>query len=253
MNSDILRPPTLSEQVTRLLIKRMRAGDYPPGSQLPPENTLAEEFSVSRATIRSAIRTLATRGLVVRRQGAGTFVSQLSGIPHPLNQVIEFNEMIASSGCTPSVRVERVETVFPDQDVAKALRVDPEEQVINLRKVFFADGKPIIYVINSISFDLIGEGLYEEILEEPQLTEPLYDFLKQRCHQKIVYNVSTIRADIGKNCLLTEAEHLPDMPVLIMQETGFNESENPVVFSLEYFPGDSMAFSLIRRFGLVVD
>lgn len=253
MSSDILRPPTLSEQVTRLLIKRMRTGEYPPGSQLPPENALAEEFEVSRATVRSAIRTLATRGLVVRRQGAGTFVSQLSGIPYPLNQVIEFNEMITSSGYTPDVKLEKVEAVFPDPDVAKELRIDPGERVINLRKVFFADDKPIIYLTNSISLELIGEDVYEEILEGPQITEPLYDFLKQSCHQKIVYNVSTIRVDLGKNCPLPRSEYSPDTPVLIMQETGFNEAEFPVVFSREYFPGDSMAFSLIRRFGLVVD
>jgi len=66
----IKRQPSLSSQVLDLLMEKIRSGAYPPGSLLPPENELAAEYKVSRATIRSAFDRLEARGLIVRRQGS---------------------------------------------------------------------------------------------------------------------------------------------------------------------------------------
>jgi len=76
-----VRQPPLSLQVEQILIERIRSGHYPPDAQLPAEVDLAEEFNVSRATVRSALNTLATLGLIVRRHGAGTFVTSNRASP----------------------------------------------------------------------------------------------------------------------------------------------------------------------------
>lgn len=52
-------------------------GELAPGDKLPPERRLAELFSVSRNTVREAIRTLAEKGVLESRQGAGTYVREL--------------------------------------------------------------------------------------------------------------------------------------------------------------------------------
>lgn len=54
-------------------------GELSPGDKLPPERRLAELFSVSRNTVREAIRTLAEKGVLESRQGAGTYVRELDG------------------------------------------------------------------------------------------------------------------------------------------------------------------------------
>ena len=70
-------PPTpLYQRVFGVLYQRIRSGDYPVGQALDTEDQLAAEFSVSKATIRKAVDELVARGLVVRRQGRGTFVRE---------------------------------------------------------------------------------------------------------------------------------------------------------------------------------
>jgi GntR family transcriptional repressor for pyruvate dehydrogenase complex len=61
------------------LAARIETGEYAPLEKLPPERRLAEMFGVSRNTVREAIRTLAEKGLVESRPGAGTFVAEKAG------------------------------------------------------------------------------------------------------------------------------------------------------------------------------
>jgi len=57
----------------RTMIER---GELKPGDKLPPERRLAEMFSVSRNTVREAIKALAERDVLESRQGAGTYVRE---------------------------------------------------------------------------------------------------------------------------------------------------------------------------------
>ena len=65
-------------QVARALRKEIVDGVYPVGSQLPTEHQLCERFSVSRYTVREALRRLRDDNLVASRPRAGTLV-----VPRP--------------------------------------------------------------------------------------------------------------------------------------------------------------------------
>lgn len=64
-------PDQLALRLERAILMR----DHRPGERLPPERDWAAELGVSRAVLREALGQLVERGLVVRRHGAGTFVS----------------------------------------------------------------------------------------------------------------------------------------------------------------------------------
>jgi GntR family transcriptional repressor for pyruvate dehydrogenase complex len=68
----------LADQLVDHLVDAITRGDHPPGSRLPPEDRLSELFSVSRLTIREAIRVLRMKGVVRVEQGRGTFVNPTS-------------------------------------------------------------------------------------------------------------------------------------------------------------------------------
>lgn len=65
----------LYRQVIDGLIQRIASGALPPGSMLPSEFQIGEEFGVSQGTARKAVSELETRGIVRRVQGKGTFVT----------------------------------------------------------------------------------------------------------------------------------------------------------------------------------
>src|SRR5207247_11187911 len=68
-----------SEPPTALVITHVRGllrrGKLRPGQQLPPERGLARRIGVSRPSVRAGLRSLAAKGLLVTRHGAGTFVA----------------------------------------------------------------------------------------------------------------------------------------------------------------------------------
>ncbi|MFV2030434.1 MULTISPECIES: FadR/GntR family transcriptional regulator [Neisseria] len=73
-NSQI-RPLSVTEQVVAVLEQNILDGVYSSGAKLPPERKLAEEFGVSRPSVRAALQMLVARGMVVSRHGDGHYVS----------------------------------------------------------------------------------------------------------------------------------------------------------------------------------
>ena len=70
-----LQQRRLSDEIVERLETLILEGSLKPGERLPAERTLAAEFGVSRPSLREALQKLAARGLLVSRQGGGTFVS----------------------------------------------------------------------------------------------------------------------------------------------------------------------------------
>ena len=81
------------EQIEGLLER----GDIRPGDQLPPERQLADQFQVSRASVREALRTLELLGIVETRPGGGTFVRQTTpdDLARPLTSLMARGHTVA--------------------------------------------------------------------------------------------------------------------------------------------------------------
>ena len=66
----------IPEEIVDQIYGLIRDGVLNPGDQLPPERELAQQFNVSRPSVREAMRLLDMKGLVVTRPGAGTFITE---------------------------------------------------------------------------------------------------------------------------------------------------------------------------------
>ncbi|NQY34323.1 MAG: pyruvate dehydrogenase complex transcriptional repressor PdhR [Alteromonadaceae bacterium] len=85
-----VKQPKLSDVILAQLENMILEGSLLPGEKLPPERELAKKFEVSRPSLREAIQKLEIKGLVTRKQGGGTFVSEqiLSGLSDPLFELM---------------------------------------------------------------------------------------------------------------------------------------------------------------------
>lgn len=72
---------TTAEEVVTRLRDMIHSGELSAGDRLPPERDLAKLLGVSRPTLRAGIRSLATVGILMSRQGAGTFVTEVEESP----------------------------------------------------------------------------------------------------------------------------------------------------------------------------
>src|SRR5579859_7482096 len=66
-------PPKYAQVIDELR-RRMESGEYPPGSLLPSEHQLSEEFQIARPTVVRALRVLRQDGWIETQQGKGSFV-----------------------------------------------------------------------------------------------------------------------------------------------------------------------------------
>jgi len=122
------------QQIADDLLAKLRDGTHPVGSMLPTEVELSGQYSVSRYTVREALRLLEAMGLVDRRQGAGTtvnasdpderFVQEMTSVDellqYPENtrlyvisaKYVEAGEALAERlGCTPGETWQQIDTV----------------------------------------------------------------------------------------------------------------------------------------------
>jgi len=70
----------LSTQIKNIIRRRIEGGEFSPSMRIPPEQKLAEEFEVSRMTVREAIIELVNEDLLYRRVGKGTFIAEPSSV-----------------------------------------------------------------------------------------------------------------------------------------------------------------------------
>jgi GntR family transcriptional regulator len=123
----------------------------PAGERLPSEPQLAKKLSVSRATLREAMRTFETQGLIRRRQGAGTFVVGQVPVLDSGLEVLESLETIARRlNLAVTVSDLHIDRVYADQELAEGLKLPLASRLVSIRRVIRADGRPVAYLVDTL-------------------------------------------------------------------------------------------------------
>src|SRR6187431_3588868 len=130
----------LYQQLQRSLRSAIENRVIAPDDALPPERDLAEMLSVSRITVRKAIEELVEEGLLTRKQGSGTFVS--NRVEKNFAKLTSFSEDMRARGREPrSVWLNRAEgTVTPEESLT--LRSSPGTPVYRFHRIRYADDAP---------------------------------------------------------------------------------------------------------------
>jgi GntR family transcriptional regulator len=128
----------------------------PAGERLPSEPQLAKKLGVSRATLREAMRTFETQGLIRRRQGAGTFVvGQVPVLDSGLEVLESLDTMAQRLGLAITVSDMHIDRVYADHELAEGLKLPLAARLISIRRVVRADGRPVAYLVDTLPEDVL--------------------------------------------------------------------------------------------------
>ncbi|OZI66379.1 GntR family transcriptional regulator [Bordetella genomosp. 11] len=165
-------PLPLYHKVYLLLRQRLLDGVYGAEEALPGENALAQEYAVSRLTVRRALDALAQEGLVSRRQGRGTFAqapSQLSA-PQQGATVDALMAHLARMGMRTQVKLLELAVEPATPAVAARLEVDAGSAVHRSLRVRSHQGEPFSYLQTYVP-DAIGRRISRKALGSKPLLQ----------------------------------------------------------------------------------
>lgn len=231
----------LHSQLRSAIDQRIESGEWLPERQVPSERELCEQFQVSRITVRQALHQLVTDGRLVRMHGRGTFVAT-SPLKKQLLPLVGFSDDMMARGQTPGARTLRFEAAPATVAVAQALRVSVGEEILLLRRLRLANGRPMALETVHLPDQLVP-GLLEESLED----RSLYQLLQRK------YRIRPARALQQWQAVACPAEDakLLDVrkgsPVLQIHRTTFDDGGRPFEYLESFFRGDRYVFQAELR------
>lgn len=233
----------LYAQVEDVLAARIARGALPVGVQLPSEEELVREFSVSRTTIRASIQNLVRQGLVEIRRGRGTFVAS-PRIVQELTELTGFVEDMRVLGRAATARVLSREVVSAPPVVAEKLAAPAGALVVRIRRVRLSDGAPL-------SFDetYLPEDLGRKVMTDDLAREPIFTLLEERYNTPLVEAEYVLEAAAAEPAVAMALEIPVGAPVFLIERTSYTSGRRPVDYERLHYRGDSIRFKtrLARR------
>ena len=216
----------------------------PAGQRLPSEPDLAKQLGVSRATLRDAMRTFETQGMVRRRQGSGTFVVGRSQVLDTGLEVLESLETMANRlGLAISVSNLSVEKVTADENTAENLNLAIGAPLLRVRRVVRTDDRPVAYLV-----DVLPEDVLDMDDLPADFRGSVLDTLLQRGDA-----LTVSRADISATNAVAEVAKALEIQrgdVLLQLVARLYSGDGRVLdYSTSYFIPGYFHFHVVRRVG----
>lgn len=216
----------------------------PAGQRLPSEPDLAKQLGVSRATLREAMRSFETQGLIRRRQGSGTFVVGKMQVLDSGLEVLESLETLAKRlGLEVSVSDLNIEPLVADEEYAKLLDVPVGAALTRVRRVIHTDNRPVAYLV-----DVLPEAILRSNDLPSDFHGSVLDLLLGR-GDALASSRANVSA-IGATAEVAKAIEIQRGDVLLHFNSQLFSAEGKIVdYSLSYFIPGYFHFHVVRRVG----
>ena len=229
LKQDAITP--LYVQLMEELETSIRNGVYKPGDKIMTEAEMAKEYGVSLITVRKAVGSLMEKGLVVRKQGKGTFVTKPK-YSRNMKKLQSFTDMCEQMGVKPGAQVLENRLIMADKKVADRLGIEPGSNVVYISRLRLADGEPV--QVEKSYFPL----KYAFLLEEDLNNGSMFECLKEKAGAKVASSEKMIEL-----CRATAEEAaLMDVKkgdyLLFVKSTAYDENGEPMYAGIQLINGD---------------
>lgn len=237
---DHASPVPLHYQVEELLRKMIELPEYQEGGFLPKEIDLAKRLGISRNTIRQATNKLEYEGLLIRKKGVGTKVSQKT-LTTNLDSWHSFTQEMSEKGIEFVNFLIETRMEKADAKIATFMQIPEGTEIHCLARLRgFRDG-PFVY-FESYFHPRIG------ITGNEDFTRPLYDIIEQDYH--IVPSISRerIRAKSASALTARRLRIIRGEPVLVRERFVSDQGDRPVEYNIGFYIAEKFTYSIdIKR------
>jgi len=241
------------KQIADDLRKKIESRELRPGTQLPTELELREQYAASRNTIRDAIKRLISAGYVETRPGQGTFVLQKidpfvttlsrdkdSGLGG--GEGAAYLSEVSKQHRQPDVTVPKVEVQSARPEIAARLRVAPGTQVVSRHQERLIDGTPWSLQTTFYPMDFVTQHGATRLLLAQSVDEGTVKYLEATAglQQTGYRDWITARNPDDNEQAFFMIRH--DTTVFEIFRTGFDQHGVPMRVTVTVFPADRNQF-----------
>lgn len=227
-------------QMVEMLEEKIRT--MSPNEKLQSERELTQVYGVSRITVRLAMQELEKRGLVYKKHGKGTYVSEVGEPAVDLSAAYSFTEQMKKMGKHPETQILSFRQMAASDYIAQNLQVNMGEPVYELERLRLADGLPMMLERSYIPVALF-EGLQEETLRHT----PLYEVFAEDYQQQIRLAEEEFYASIA---LENEAQLLgiaTGSAVLHLMRKTYNSRNRMIEFTFSIARADHFRYKISHQ------
>lgn len=219
-------------QLDDILRLHISNGDWKPQQLIPSENQLCKMYGISRMTVRSVITSLVNEGLLYRVQGKGTFVSAPK-ISAKSPAYVGIREQLEKQGFLIDTKLIELQVMPAGKNVGQILNIEASLEVYHIRRVRYADGKPV-----SIHESYIPRQFCESLCENDIEQEQLCHVLDEKYHltaKKVHETLESVSASASEAKLLNISR---GHPLLLLKEINYTATGQTFEYTKIVFRGD---------------
>ncbi len=239
-NPPIVRAPRIELENSILKI----LNTLEPGDRLPPEPDLSKQLGVSRAMLREVVTGLVERGLLIRRQGIGTFVANQTPFFDYGLEVLESLDCLARRNGieTQVLELEIISRRMKKDEIKVFSSGSSEVNVIQVSRVIAVKERPVAHLIDIVPSTILTE---EEIRDS--FHGSVYDILTNKKEISLSYSRTDIMA-IKSNVEISKRLNISQGTALILLTAQlFSHSDKVADYSYSYFVPGQFKFHVMRR------
>lgn len=221
-----------------IIKKRIREKKYLEGHSIPSEMELQKEFSISRTTVRKALRLLTDQNMLIKLPGKGTFVSDRGNEVKTQNQQFSsLTENVKKTGKSTTTRLISIRKIIGSENQNKFFQLQSDQQLVEIKRLRYINGVPFCVEWIWLPHE------YEDVKED-NLDMPLYKLLENRYHVAPGNGKKTFKiafATREESFLLNVDEQAPLMQI---NDYVYDKSGQPLHISQEILRSDKFTYAV---------
>ena len=215
---------TAYEEVKQKITEDLVRGRFPMGQALPAEKDLSKELDVSIGTLRKAVDELVAEGIVVRRQGRGTYVAE-----HDLKRLLYYFFHVVKHDvdkkANPRVDLVSLNTAVATKEEASKLNIKEGAPVWRLVNCLYLEERCVM--IDQITLD---KKRFKNLTRAEFINREgsIYQLYQMKYGQTVVRSSERLRASLVSKQHAEWLDIKPNSPVLVIRRVALGIQDDPI-------------------------